>query len=116
MNTIPKDEFLVSSKPESLSFLNYQIVYHIQGDKKYFKSLNILKENEILKKIYLEVPVLLNENVNIQQLIINVILEQVDDKNPPQKSKSSKSKRRKSNINKEARTEAALNLFAELNK
>lgn len=103
------DNFLLSSKKDSLSFINFQIVYQFRGEKKFIKSINFLYGNKILKKIYLKELLISDEKTNIESIITEMLLKDID----KQECKPKQSSNQKQ-TNQDARIQAAANLFTNL--
>jgi len=104
--------FLLSDKPKSISFFQYQIIYKYIGKDKYFKSFNILKDERIVKKFYLEEMLFIDKNLDIIDVIEKVLIQEFSGGTFNNKNKS---KKKKSNAdaksNSEARSKAALKIL-----
>lgn len=112
METInkPGNSFLMSTNPIPLSFLKYQLIYQFKNNLKYLKSFNILLENKILKKYYLDELVIFNDKLNIEEVISNrIICESEVKKNNYKSTKPNKKK-----TDSKARSQAACELFSNL--
>lgn len=112
METTNKSDnsFLMSTKPIPLSFLKYQMVYQFKDNLKYLKSFNILKEDKILRKYYLDELVLFDDKLKIEEIILHRLLSETEVK--VNNTKSTKPKRKKPDL--EARSQAASELFSNL--
>jgi hypothetical protein len=102
------DNFLLSAKPESLSFLKFQVIYQIKEKKKFIRSVNFLHGDKIIKKIYLKNMLPCNQDINIEPVIINLLFKDLIEND----SKVSKSKNMKPDA--DARIKAATNLLTDL--
>ena len=101
------DNFLLSAKQNSLSFIKFQLVYQFKGEKKFIRSVNFLYGNKILKKIYLKELLVSDEKMDIESFITEMLLK--DRETPESKLKCNHNK-----TNQDARTQAAANLFSNL--
>jgi len=103
------DNFLLSSKTDSLSFINFQIVYQFRGEKKFIKSINFLFGNKILKKVYLKELLVSDEKTNIESIIIEMLLKDIGKQECKPKISSNHY-----STDQDARIQAATNLFTNL--
>jgi len=111
------DDFLLSGKPTPMPFLEYQAVFFIKGDVKCLRSFNILQHGKLVKKIYLQKMISIDEVMDIQQVILDYLLKGIAD--PDLKSEKhngfeKNSKSGKPIPNPEARARASSNLFSNL--
>ncbi len=110
------ENYLLSAKPVSLSFLEYQVVYQFIGQEKYVRSFNIIKDRKVVKKFYLKTKLLFNEDTDI----INVIQETLFKEFSCENASSGKESQNRPNTmhydkrTGDARNEAASKLFTEM--
>ena len=114
---ITKGWNLISDNPHPMTFLEYQAVFCYKGEKKYFKSFNILNGKKVIRKFYLKQMLLVSESLNVRDVIVNTLINEVlSNKISHGKTKSTK-KNAKAKVRKpncEARAKAAFDLFSDL--
>lgn len=99
--------YLLSDKPNPLSFLSYQLVYTYQDRKKYIKSFNILGNGKILRKVYLQQLMDINEVKDIKTFLLEQIILLLE----ANKVKSQTDEIAKKKPDNQARMDAAQDLF-----
>ncbi|MDD3773057.1 MAG: hypothetical protein PHC38_10450 [Weeksellaceae bacterium] len=107
------DYCLVTAKP--MSFLEYQAIYQYINEKKFLRAINILQDGKLIKKFRLEVMLPFDERLNETSIITKLLFRDIVIESPTSNKNSNKrNNRKKTKVNKNARTKAASNLFTSL--
>ena len=107
------DYCLVNPKP--LTFLHYQTVYQYVNGKKILKAINILKDGRLIKKYRLEIIVTFDEQLNESSIITKLLMgDQTIEPKTEIKKNNKRSNGTKINVDRNARSKAASNLFTSL--
>lgn len=112
MNT--NTEILVAAKPRPLDMFFYQPVFSYRNERKYLKSVNILKGKQILKKIYLDTLHEYSKETNIEALITELLIKNLTGTGDEKEEQKSKAKKRKQQPDRDARAKAATTFFETL--
>ena len=107
-------ETLLAAAPLPMTMLDYQPVFSFRGGHMFLKSVNILFENSMLKKIHLKKQISLEKQTDISAIIGKILADQI--KTAAHNKENNKNKRpSKPAQSKEARAAAAKDLFENLN-
>lgn len=106
--------FMLSSVPTELSFLKYQVDYHISGSLSYVKSFTIIMGSRAIRKYTLKKMLLIEKPLNIGQIVTEVMFNGDDMADRKDFAKKPADNTTNKGYNSEARNKAALNLFSEL--
>lgn len=110
-----KEEYMISGQKCRMSFLEYQLVFCVKDGVRFIKSFNIIRENKILRKIYLKEMLPVSTCQNPEEMIVAELFKITRNIGEDIKTnKTSFKKRSKSKVNKSARDKAAGDLFSNL--
>ena len=100
---------LILQPKKELGFLSYQPTVVFENKKQYLRSVNILISNKVVKKIYLDEPL----NIYNQEEVENIASEYIISK-IKQDNGTKKTKRTKKYKSKKAYNDASVNLLSDL--
>ena len=113
-NTISTDhETLLACPSKPLTMFKYQAVFNYEYGKRYLKSINLIRGENILKKFYLPKQILISDDIDPDKLIVENLTSILSGTLKPGMKigtvRSQKNKERK-----KARAKAATDLFENL--
>lgn len=104
-------ETLVAANPRPLDMFFYQPVFSFHNERKYLKSVNLLKGKQILKKIYLDNLYEYSEETNIEEFITEILIKNLTEAKDKKEKQNGKTKQNAHQPDRNARAKAAATLF-----